>query len=213
MTSPLTSADLRALAAELTNRFGIQWRPKATALEMQLAGALLAKLQIMDAERFKGFSTTIAIPNPADLAGPPIIVCWLGFDLDEECDEETIFARMMTLVHEAQHAVDMASQGAILFDLWYVIDKDRRCIDEARGYATSAPLRLWRGWAPVPASDVGEKLQSGYGVGAAARVTAEGAYTSLLITVTAGGVYSPVVAFAIGWLDTRAPHLKSQPAA
>ena len=199
--SRLTFVDLQELAYELTKRYGIIWRPKKDAVEMQIAGAILEALKIMDAERFKAFSTTIAIPGVG-------VVCWLGFDLAENVDEETIFARMCTLVHEAQHAVDMATQGALVFDVLYVVDKDKRCVDEARGYATSAPLRIWRGWAPVPKADVGEKLQSGYGVGAEARATAENAYESLLITVTAGGAYSPVVKFAIGWLDQRAPQLR-----
>lgn len=199
--SKLTFVDLQELAYELTKRYGIIWRPKKDAVEMQIAGAILEALSIMDAARFKGFSTTIAIPCVG-------VVCWLGFDLAENVDEETIFARMCTLVHEAQHAVDMNKQGAIPFDVLYVVDKDKRCVDEARGYATSAPMRLWRGWAPVPAREVGAKLESGYGVGPAARVTAENAYASLLITVQAGGVVSPVVKFALGWLEQRAPQLK-----
>ena len=58
--SRLTFVDLQELAYELTKRYGIIWRPKKDAVEMQIAGAILEALKIMDAERFKAFSTTIA---------------------------------------------------------------------------------------------------------------------------------------------------------
>jgi hypothetical protein len=185
-THTITSAQTVAFWRYMTRKYGTTVKAK-TASEMQVIGAVLASMGIMDRERFvRDFS--IALGHgiyPNFVVGDP---SWIP-----------LISQSVVCVHEHVHVRQFHSAD---FAWDYCLDSSKRALSECEAYRASMEMAYWfTGRCPAPSSIVG-KLGS-YNLTADDLAFAGEWLTKAAAIVRKGGIVTPEAQVAIKWLAAR----------
>ena len=185
-THTITSAQTVAFWKYMCRKYGTTVKAK-TAPEMQVIGAALAAMGIMDRERFvRDFSITL---------GHGIYPNFVVGD----ASKVSLIAQGGVCVHEHVHVRQFHSADFV----WdYCLDSSKRTLKECEAYRASMEMAYWfTGKCPAPSSIVG-KLGS-YNLTEDDLAFAAEWLMKAAAIVRKGGIVTPESKVAIKWLAAR----------
>jgi len=185
-THTITSAQTIAFWRCMTRKYGTTVKAKS-APEMQVIGAVLAAMGIMDRTQFlRDFTITLGhgtYPN---------------FNVGDDA-KVALIAQAGVCVHEHVHVRQFHSAD---FAWDYCLDSSKRTLSECEAYRASMEMAYWfTGRCPAPSSIVG-KLGS-YNLTEDDLAFAGEWLTKAAAIVRKGGIITPEAQVAIKWLAAR----------
>lgn len=185
-THTITSTQTVAFWKYMNRKYGTTVKAKSEP-EMQIIGAALALMGIMDREKFaRDFSITL---------GHGIYPNFVVGDVFKVAP----ISQAVVCVHEHVHVRQFHSADFV----WdYCLDSSKRTVKECEGYRASMEMTYWfTGRCPTPASIV-TKLGS-YNLTADDLAFAGTWLTKAAAIVRKGGIVTPESQVAIKWLTPR----------
>jgi hypothetical protein len=196
--SGLTPALVAEFWQYMMHRYGGSVIDKRNASEMQLVGALLGKLGIVDKDSFlRHYATTI---------GHRI---YIPFEIGLATPDWSLWGQIMVCTHECEHIVQYDNLGPIKFAWQYVAKTAGRARLEAEAYRCQLELHFWRTAQLLSPHELASSLKS-YGVTDADIQVAETILRMSAESVRRGAVINPTSRAAIDWLNVHAPELRAK---
>ena len=195
--SSLTPELVQSFYHDACVSYGAHVRSKGDDAMMKLVANFLDLIGVQDKQQFlNDFTTTIFdtiyTPYTVGVAGSP------GYDL---------WSQITTLVHELTH-VTQHDADRLGFWMKYLADKSARAHYEAQAYGADLEMHIWRYGEPYDLAETAGYLQY-YGL---QQEHIEFAHVELQtiadVIQNTDGAVSPVAAWAMTWLEQRAPDLK-----
>lgn len=187
-THTITSAQTVAFWKYMCRKYGTTVKSK-TAPEMQVIGAALAAMGIMDRERFvRDFSITLGHSIYPNFKIGEVGAC-----------ATPVVTQTVVCVHEHVHVRQFHSADFV----WdYCLDSSKRTMKECEAYRASMEMAYWfTGRCPAPSSIVG-KLGS-YNLTEDDLAFAAEWLSKAAAIVRKGGIVTPESQVAIKWLASR----------
>ena len=167
---------------------------KGDSRGMRSLSVLLGRIGIVDKKSFMGrFAMTI---------GKTIYV---PFRIGEG-DPRTLWAQILTCVHEHEHVAQYAEHGW-WFMAKYILRSADRVHFEAEAYRTELELTWWRTKQVMTPSIIVNRLKE-YGLARPDLLVAEKTLALSIPPIMQGAVFSKAGAIAIDWLDANAQQLR-----
>ncbi len=181
----------------MASTYGTRVVAKHDAWRMRSVARFLDTIGVLDRKEFLDRFTTVI--------GRTI---YAPFEVGVDSSPGKLWGQIMICVHEHQHVVQYARDGAATFSTRYTLSRRARAAYEAEAYSCDLQLHFWRTGAMKDPSAVAAVLRH-YGVGNEHITQATADLTASAIRIKAGDVVTESAATALAWLDEHAAGLRA----